>query len=327
MALSNYERVGKAVALLGEGIAPFVARECQAQFGDEWAADVQRANTRGTGRPRTVNPKDAQFLLRVMWDEWNTIFVKKLSRNDRSYVSELQTVRNSWAHNDSFSTDDALRALDTSKRLLESVGSGAQAIEVDKLHQQLLRLKFDEQARNIEQRAAAAPADGRTSAGLPGWREVIEPHEDVATGRFQLAEFAADLHQVWRGEAAFEYGDPVEFFRRTYITEGLASLLVGAAQRFTGSGGDPVIQLQTNFGGGKTHALIALYHLAGGHVGEQTQRSRGAAGRRRSRPAGRDSPPGRAGRAPAAAGRIQDQTRRHGRAHHVGRARPSARRG
>jgi len=264
VALSNYERVGKAVALLGEGLAPFVARECRAQFGDNWTTDVQRANTRGTGRPRTVNPTDAQFLLKVMWDEWNTIFAKKLSRNDRSYVSELQSVRNSWAHNDNFGTDDALRALDTAKRLLESVGSGAQAIEVDRLHQQLLRLKFDEQARAFDKRAAPAAPDGRTSSGLPAWRDVIEPHEDVATGRFQLAEFAADLHQVWRGEAAFEYGDPVEFFRRTHITEGLAGLLVGAAQRFTGDGGDPVIQLQTNFGGGKTHALIALYHLAGG---------------------------------------------------------------
>ena len=264
MALSNYERVGKAVALLGEGLAPFVERECRAQFGDDWTTGVQRANTRGPGRPRPVNPTDAQFLLKVMWDEWNTIFSKKLSRNDRSYVSELQTVRNSWAHNDSFSTDDALRALDTARRLLESAGSGAQANEVDRLHGELLRLKFDEQARNVSRRAAGAQNGGAPSAGIPGWRSVIEPHDDVSTGRFRLVEFAADLHKVWRGEAASEYGDPVEFYRRTYITEGLASLIVGAVRCFSGEGGDPVVQLQTNFGGGKTHSLIALYHLAGG---------------------------------------------------------------
>ena len=264
MALSNYERVGKAVALLGEGLAPFVARECRAQFGDDWTTGVQRSNTRHTGRPRPVNPTDAQFLLRVMWDEWNTIFGKKLSRNDRSYVSELQTVRNSWAHNDSFSTDDALRALDTAKRLLESVGSGVQANEVDRFHGELLRLKFDEQARNLTRRVASGQNGGGPSAGLPGWRSVIQPHDDVSTGRFRLVEFAADLHKVWRGEAASEYGDPVEFYRRTYITEGLASLIIGAARCFSGEGGDPVVQLQTNFGGGKTHSLIALYHLAGG---------------------------------------------------------------
>ena len=145
MALSNYERVGKAVQFLAEGLAPFVARECRAEFGDDWTVAVQRRDTRGgEGRSRKVNPADVQFLLKVMWDEWRTIFGKKLSRSDRNYVSELQDVRNSWAHNDTFSTDDALRALDTVKRLLESVTAGAQASEVGKLHQDLLRQKCEQ---------------------------------------------------------------------------------------------------------------------------------------------------------------------------------------
>ena len=266
MAISNHDRVGRAIALLGEGLAGFVARECRARFGDGWAAGVQRVNARGVGRPRPVNLKDPQFLLKVMWDEWNAIFSKKLSHTDRSYVSELREARNAWAHNNAFTTDDALRVLDTVKRLLESTGAGEQAIEADRLHQQLLRRKFDRQAEAFAKKAAA-PAVGGSSvrlSGLPGWRDVVTPHEDVATGSFQVAEFAADLHKVWRDDAVAEYGDPVEFFRRTYITEGLASLIVGAARRFDRSGGDPVIQLQTNFGGGKTHALIALYHLASG---------------------------------------------------------------
>ncbi len=265
MAITNYERVGKAVQILAEGLAPFVDRECRAEFGDDWPAAVQRMDTRGGGgAPRRVNPADAQFLLKVMWDEWRTIFGKKLSRSDRNYVSELQGVRNSWAHNDAFSTDDALRALDTAQRLLESAAAGAQANEVGKLHQDLLRQKFDQQMRGAARKAAAAQLEGRPATGLPGWREVVTPHDDVTSGRFELAEFAADLHQVWRGEAADEYGDPAEFFRRTFITEGIGNLITGAARRFSGAGGDPVIKLQTNFGGGKTHALIALYHLAGG---------------------------------------------------------------
>ena len=265
MALSNYERVGKAVHLLAEGLAPFVDRECRAEFGADWPAAVQRMDTRGGGgAPRRVNPADAQFLLKVMWDEWRTIFGKKLSRSDRNYVSELQVVRNSWAHNEQFSTDDTLRALDTAQRLLESVAAGAQSNEVGKLHQDLQRQKFDQQMRGARRKAAAAQLEGRPDTGLPAWREVVTPHDDVTTGRFELAEFAADLHQVWRGEAAGEYGDPTEFFRRTFITEGISNLIVGAARRFSGAGGDPVIKLQTNFGGGKTHALIALYHLAGG---------------------------------------------------------------
>ena len=80
----------------------------------------------------------------------------------------------------------------------------------------------------------------------------------------QQAEFAADLWQVHLGEGTDEYRDPVEFFRRTYLTESLKGLLVGAIRRLAGRGGDPVVQLQTNFGGGKTHSMLALYHLFSG---------------------------------------------------------------
>ncbi|MEK7757861.1 MAG: DUF499 domain-containing protein, partial [Planctomycetota bacterium] len=96
------------------------------------------------------------------------------------------------------------------------------------------------------------------------WREVVTPHRDVASGRYQQAEFAADLWQVHLGEGTDEYRKPVEFFRRTYLTESLKRLLVGAVERIAGRGGDPVVQLQTNFGGGKTHSMLALYHLFSG---------------------------------------------------------------
>lgn len=82
------------------------------------------------------------------------------------------------------------------------------------------------------------------------WREVVSPHKDVASGRYQQAEFAADLWQVHLGEGSDEYRNPAEFFRRTYLTESLNQLLTRALQRLAGDGGDPVVQLQTNFGGG-----------------------------------------------------------------------------
>lgn len=96
---------------------------------------------------------------------------------------------------------------------------------------------------------------------LTPWREVITPHPDVQAGRYQQAEFAADLAQVLAGDATAEYGDPVEFFRRTYLTAGMRRLLLGALERLRGEGGEPVIQLKTAFGGGKTHTMLALYHL------------------------------------------------------------------
>ena len=90
---------------------------------------------------------------------------------------------------------------------------------------------------------------------------MVTPHGDVASGRYQQAEFAADLWQVHLGEGRTSTA-PDEFFRRTYLTRGSACW--GAIQRLAGQGGDPVVQLQTNFGGGKTHSMLALYHLFSG---------------------------------------------------------------
>ncbi len=94
------------------------------------------------------------------------------------------------------------------------------------------------------------------------WREIIVPHPDVLNGTFQQSEFAADLTAVRTGKATPEYGDAKAFYERTFITEGMGRLLTQVAQRLNGKGGEPVIQLQTAFGGGKTHTLLAVYHLA-----------------------------------------------------------------
>ena len=94
------------------------------------------------------------------------------------------------------------------------------------------------------------------------WREIIVPHPDVLNGTFQQSEFAADLTAVRTGKATPEYGDAQAFYERTFITEGMGRLLTQVSQRLNGKGGEPVIQLQTAFGGGKTHTLLAVYHLA-----------------------------------------------------------------
>src|SRR5688572_2513781 len=101
---------------------------------------------------------------------------------------------------------------------------------------------------------------------LKPWREVIVPHADVLEGDFQDASFAADLTKVVLGVASPEYQDPVRFFERTVITEGMSLLLQSVIKRLLGKGGDPVVQLQTSFGGGKTHTMMAVLHVASGKV-------------------------------------------------------------
>lgn len=88
------------------------------------------------------------------------------------------------------------------------------------------------------------------------------PHRDIIEGRLTMEVFAADLWEVFKGRAPEEYQNPEEFFRKTHLTSGLKNLLDIAEKRLQGKGGDPIIQIQTPFGGGKTHSLIALYHKA-----------------------------------------------------------------
>lgn len=107
---------------------------------------------------------------------------------------------------------------------------------------------------------------GIINNSLPSWREIITPHPDVSKGQYKKVDFAASLSQASRGEGSNEYTDPIEFFRRTYITEGMKSLMVQCLKRLGGHDGEPVIQLKIAFGGGKTHSMLALYHLIRGHI-------------------------------------------------------------
>ena len=101
---------------------------------------------------------------------------------------------------------------------------------------------------------------------LTPWREIVTPHRDVASGRYDQAEFAANLGEVIAGKADAEYQDPIEFFARTYLTGGMRRLLATAVKQITGNGGEPIVQLKTAFGGGKTHSMLALYHLLRGEA-------------------------------------------------------------
>jgi len=97
---------------------------------------------------------------------------------------------------------------------------------------------------------------------MKAFHTIAIPHRDILEGRLTMDVFAADLWEVTQQRGADEYRDVETFFKKTYLTEGLKNLLTVVEKRLRGSGGDPVIQIQTPFGGGKTHALIAMYHKA-----------------------------------------------------------------
>ena len=265
MATTNFDRVGRALELVRSGLGPFVEREIRSAIATNalsadrvrgYVEDPMLAN-------KSITEWDASALLKLMWDIWNEVFRRTLGFAERSLVSEVRDWRNKWAHQQPFSGDDAYRALDSAARLLVAV-SASQADEVEKMKTELLRVRFDEQARSEKRKSSSIAIESGVTGSLKPWREVVMPHDDVASGRSQQAEFAADLWQVHLKQGSDEYRNPVEFFRRTYLTASLKDMLVGAVRRLTVGGGDPVVQLQTNFGGGKTHSMLALYHLFSG---------------------------------------------------------------
>ena len=264
MAKSTRQYVFEGMELLPSALIPFVEKRLENSLKGHW--QVQVLEKLPSLRPNSKGEVawDQAALFNAMDRFWSEAFKTVLGRAERSLVNELGDVRNKLSHNETFTYDDAERALDTMRRLMEAISAGETAEQLGKMRDTILRTKFTELARNEERRKTQRlEISVETVAGLLPWREVVEPHQDVATGEFQQAEFAADLAKVHSGSAPPEYRDPKQFFSRTYLTEGLSTLLIGAAKRLSGAGGDPVVELQTNFGGGKTHSMLALYHMAG----------------------------------------------------------------
>src|SRR5882724_8144311 len=201
MATTNYERIGKMLDLLRAGLAPFVERELKSQYEQQWF-DQLKASLPPQQLVFSGTEEDPQWdvasVLSVVWGQWNTVFRKTLGQAERTLVSELREVRNKWAHQRPFSTDDAYRSLDSMHRLLTAVSATKEADELERQKTELLRLKFDEQARHEKRKAASTAIESQVVAGLKPWREVVTPHPYVASGRYQQAEFAADLWQVYK---------------------------------------------------------------------------------------------------------------------------------
>ena len=279
----NLEYVQKGFRILHPLMAAYIAQEMSREYKNGWWQEVLTSlGDQGWDLPSDgewsalVDSLDIANCLRLLDRQWGPLFRRLLTKDKRAFANELMGVRNTVSHAGSqdMKQDDAERALDTMARLCEDIDlQGAEDIRA------LLReLRYGtSMGSTTVTQASIAPeqSKAKTEVGvltrisgskLPSWREIIEPHPDVAQGRYLNAEFAADLSQVARGEGAFEYRDPVEFFARTYVTEGMKGLLIQALKRFGGQDGEPVLQLKTAFGGGKTHSLLALYHMSRGGV-------------------------------------------------------------
>lgn len=105
-----------------------------------------------------------------------------------------------------------------------------------------------------------AIAPDKEDTFMRNWYDIITPHSDIRKGHFDEAVFAADVGDVADGKAPADYNDPYLFFKKTYLTDGLTNLLTRVHDKLTTGKGSGVVQIQTPFGGGKTHSLVTIYH-------------------------------------------------------------------
>ena len=283
----NEDALRQAVDIYRDAMRPFIVRQLRRVPG----ASVEELIGRGLGdrqadefyRKLSENNDiesaiDLNYFPKVIRDNWRAAFAQQF-KNDLTVQSTLwliKTARDQIAHPGTqdieaeytrvhlyhiadllgrINVPDEKQTVETVRdNLFTSPESGGQTDPIP--------LDTATQTPPIETGDQQDSSQRRSSNTLIPWRDVIRPNNDVALGTFQEAEFMADLQQVHDGRAdATGYGNPVNFFSQTYITPGLRTLLVNTLKRLGGKGGDPVIQTQTGFGGGKTHSLIALYHL------------------------------------------------------------------
>ena len=283
----NRDALMRAIDIYRDAMRPFIVRQLRRVRG----ANVEELVERGLGNRQAdeFNRRlaenndieaaiDLNYFPKVVRDNWRGAFSQHF-RDDLTVQSTLwliKTARDQIAHPGTqdiegeytrvhlYHIADLLRRINApeEKQAVEGIRDNLFAsAEIGEQADSTL-LDKPSQTRSTETQDREDSPQSRSSNNLTPWRDVIRPNNDVALGTFQEAEFAADLQQVHDGRAdATGYGNPVGFFNQTYITPGIRTLLVNALKRLGSNGGDPVIQTKTGFGGGKTHSLIALYHL------------------------------------------------------------------
>jgi hypothetical protein len=260
-------RVQDALFHVRKGLSPFVEARMTKVHGASWLRYASRASG-----ARPDDALDAYGLLKTIIDSWRDVFDEAFGRSEkhraRNFVSVALDARNAVSHLTlALADDEALRYLDAMHHLLRL--AKAPETEVAELRRLYEEQRHGGAAREPAPKPVAAPAarldvstESRPTKALQPWIDVALPHPDVIANRFKEAEFAADLFAVDAGLASEGYATPMAFFGITFLTEGLKRVLSSALQRLCGAGGDPVIGLQTAFGGGKTHTMLAIYHLA-----------------------------------------------------------------
>src|SRR5580765_2274555 len=183
-SLPNKERVGRTLDLVAEGLGPWMIDRLVAKHGASWSNEVVRA-AGPTIRDTSPNATDPAYLFWVFDKQWHTLFREHLSFEDKRAVSALWDARKEWAHGEKISSERTERVLMDGEHVLRSIGAVTQADQADEMRREFRRIMFEEDQKRLQRAQERSLSVQVDAAGLPAWRDVVEPHDDVAKGSFQ----------------------------------------------------------------------------------------------------------------------------------------------
>ena len=273
MAQSNHAALNEGLKLYTDAMRMLVKERLIQSFPSTWWEEgalkvLPRNQTTNIRRDLEKDPdRDKADMLEPY--HFTTIIGKRPAvfekvfpnhRQAQSYMMQAAEARNTLAaHSRSgdIHADDAGAALYAMAQLLTTAGLHEGA-EVEAIRKRVL---------HIEEAPAAPPAPAADvqpagAGALPYWWQVCEPREGFRDpDRIDESLFAATLGGVYAGSAREEFLDPERFLAHTYFTDNLTHLTRDIVTRLNGGDSAAVTEVQTPFGGGKTHALLTLYHL------------------------------------------------------------------
>ena len=271
MVETNHAALGRGLKLYTDAMRQLVKeRLSEALRGHWWERGVLDAMTApqrtSLNRELDRNPGvdrsdllDAHHFVRIVTKNFDRAFedVYRNFKQTQSWLLQVGETRNVWAHprTGDMLADEVGHALYAMVQLLRPA-SLPEAEEVETIRRQVLGMAQSETPAAVKE--ASAPKRG----DLPHWWEACTPHEGFRDpAHIDESLFAATLGGVFAGSAREEYLDPERFLSQTYFTENLTQMVRDIAGRMSGGQGPAVTEVQTPFGGGKTHALLTLYHL------------------------------------------------------------------
>lgn len=271
MVESNYAALGQGLKLYTDAMRRLVKERLIAQFPNNWwesgvvktLTDAQKSSLKKNLDRDPQKDKlehiDATHFVRVVTRNFDGALHGVFSdfQKTQSWLTQVATARNDWAHprTGDMLADDVAHALYAMVQILTAANL-TEAAEVERLRKEVLGMSAGPAEAEVAEVREAGPGE------LPYWWQVCEPHDAFKNpATIDESLFAATLGGVHAGSARDEYLKPKVFFSHTHFTENLTQTVRDVASRLSGGEGPSVTEMQTPFGGGKTHALLTLYHL------------------------------------------------------------------